>query len=773
MPVITNLPASKILSRCITPVTLEKISQLLLDGKHDLRRTLDIANPTDKLKHFQSKLVELMDKVCKLKPVTKKQNTENIHPWNNKALREAKHNRDLLYKIASLSGSQVHWAEYKVARSTFQGLNRKSMIEYFSKHGVRDFKNSKKFWQFYKSSIKLKSDASNSDMPSKMSNGDQMASAPEEIASLFNVFFSSITSISLTSDDDCHKFIFDHFKQLKQDNVISPGSFAFTPVTVELVAKFIANIDDSSSPGNAGISPKILKLAPDILAPLYTSIFNSCIENCTVPSEWKSATVTPLFKNKGSISEMTNYRGISVLPPLSKVFEKILNEQIVTYLDKHNILFAGQHGFRKGHSCETALHELISDLNVARDNRLISMLLFIDYRKAFDTVDSNLLLLKLFRYGFTKSATDLVGDYFKCRSQCTKVQGKVSEPAEILLGVPQGSVLGPLFFLLFINDLAYLLRGLSSKLFADDTTIFTSGADLDVLIKDFQLKIKPLSTWCAFNRLDINWSKTFVMFITNKRVSIPSSVDLNGVSVSTVSEFKLLGVTLDNKLNFSKQVSIICRQINSKLFSIKRLFYLSTAVKLQFFKTFILPYFDYCMSLHIYYPKVAIIKLTKCFYLCLYKLFNFIFDSCSPNSTNDVLIKYGLYSFKYRFLFRLLTFTNKLVYSLNNNLTAPKALTDLLRPNIARQGPTDFTLTDHNLRNKGDLDVATSLSRFGDMTFGFIFPKFINLTCLEFINLKPSDFVNRSRSCLSFIFNNFMNATLKQPDKYAIFKKFF
>jgi len=212
------------------------------------------------------------------------------------------------------------------------------------------------------------------------------------------------------------------------------------------------------------------------------------------------------------------------------------------------------------------------------------LLLFIDYRKAFDTVDSNLLLLKLFHYGFTNSALALVADCFKGRSQCTKVQGKVSEPADILLGVPQGSVLGPLFFLLFINDLAYLLQGLPSKLFADDTTIYSSGPDLDSVVKDFQASIKPLSTWCSLNRLDINWSKTFVMFVTNKRVSLPSYVDLNGVSVSVVSEFKLLGVTLDNKLNFDKHISIVCGQINSKLFSIKRLFYLNTSVKLQFFK---------------------------------------------------------------------------------------------------------------------------------------------------------------------------------------------
>jgi len=123
------------------------------------------------------------------------------------------------------------------------------------------------------------------------------------------------------------------------------------------------------------------------------------------------------------------------------------------------------------------------------------------------------------------------------------------------------------------------------------------------------------------------------------------------------------------------------------------------------------------MCLLVYAPESMIKKLSKCFYMGLYKLFNFNFDSCSPNSANEVLIKYGLYSFEYQFLFRLLTITNKLVYSLNNNFTAPKALTDLLRPNIVRQGPTDSAQTDHNLRNKGDLDVATSVSRFGDMTF--------------------------------------------------------
>ena len=676
--------------------------------------------------------------------------------------------------MAKLSSSSSDWTVYREARSDFQSLNRKKMIQYFESKKINDFKNSKKFWQFYKSSIKLKSDVSSSDMPSSMTNGDQSASSSDDIASLFNSFFTSISSVSLTSKDECHAFINDNFKQLKRDASIKPGSFSFTPVNPDHVKKFITNMSDTSSPGNTGISPKIIKLAPDVLTPVFTSLFNSCIESGIVPHEWKSAIVTPLFKNKGVNSDVNNYRGISVLAPLSKIFEKLLNEQIVYYLDKHNILFKGQHGFRKGHSCETALHELITDINLARDKRLISMLLFIDYRKAFDTVDSNLLLLKLFHYGFDNPALKLIGDYFTNRSQSTKVNGKLSLQAEIPLGVPQGSCLGPLFFLIFINDLAFLLEGLNSKLFADDTTIYSSGPVLAEVISDFQTRIKPLGSWCALNRLDINWSKTFVMFIANSRAALPPTVSLNNVDVLVVKEFKLLGVTLDHKLNFDKHVAIMCRQINSKLFSIKRLFSLSTSVKMQFFKTFVLPYFDYCASLLVYFPKAAVLKLSKCFYICLFKLFKYSFRN-GPNDTNDFLLNYGLFSFEHRVLLRILSFTNKIIYKLDNNQTAPEILKGYLATNAGRQSllTVNSNFTDHDLRNKNELDSFTSRSKFGELTFCNIFPKLINLVCTNFIYLKPTEFCTRVKGSINSIFSLLISASLKQPDRFSFLLKLF
>ena len=143
------------------------------------------------------------------------------------------------------------------------------------------------------------------------------------------------------------------------------------------------------------------------------------------------------------------------------------------------------------------------------------------------------------------------------------------------------------------------------------------------------------------------------MFVTNKRIKLPSELNLNGFKIEVVEEFKLLGVVLDNKLTMQKHVSRTCKQINIKLFSIKRLFYLCNSVKLQFFKTFLLPYFDYCLSLSIYFPKSVLQKLSNCFYICLHKLFKFNFSGYEQREINSFLCKYGLFGLEHRLVYKL------------------------------------------------------------------------------------------------------------------------
>ena len=277
----------------------------------------------------------------------------------------------------------------------------------------------------------------------------------------------------------------------------------------------------------------------------------------------------------------------------------------------------------------------------------------------------------------------MVANYFSGRSQITKIGKNTSGVKEIKLGVPQGSILGPLFFLIFINDLPFFVNDLRCKLFADDTTLYHQHDKLDHLIYDFSKKVTPLFEWCKRNRIDINWEKTYFMFVTNRRVVLPEYIKLNGITIDTVKSFKLLGVIIDNKLAFNEHVSNLCQTINSKLFSIKRVFSFCTSVKIQFFKTFILPYFDYCISLFIYFNKQSLQKLCNKYYLCLFKLFNIEFSSFSSiDEINNFLHrKFNIFSFQHRIFKRISIFSFKLI----NFSNSPEELLDTILKNNPEQ----------------------------------------------------------------------------------------
>ena len=410
----------------------------------------------------------------------------------------------------------------------------------------------------------------------------------------------------------------------------------------------------------------------------------------------------------------------------------------------NNILFSGQHGFRNGHSCETALHELISYLNENRNKKAISLLLFIDFRKAFDLVDTQKLLRKLFHYGFSNSALQLIANYFSDRYQSVKYDKKMSPLLKILLGVPQGSVLGPLFFLIMINDLAFIID-LLCKLFADDTTLGDADKDLNTLINRFVEKLKVLLEWCEFNKLVINWSKTYFMFVTNKRVKLPKEINVGtktvnnkpvDINVSVVTSFKLLGVTLDNKLTFTEHCSNIKKIVNKKLYSIKRLFFLCTSVKIHFFKTFILPYFDYCLSLIIYFPSSSLQSLNNCFNLCLYKLFNFKPELGDKDRDEDEekilrefvekLQSYDLFTLQSRVYNKLLLFAHGI-------MTNGRSPAELKSQIISAVPEDDFkveymqTQDVYNLRRGRILVKKTKPeTKYETHTFKSLFPKLLN-----------------------------------------------
>ena len=252
----------------------------------------------------------------------------------------------------------------------------------------------------------------------------------------------------------------------------------------------------------------------------------------------------------------------------------------------------------------------------------------------------------MLNYGFKNSAIKFLNNYFSGRLQSVKIGDTKSSPLNINLGVPQGSVLGPLLFLIYINDLPYFLNHISCKLFADDTTLSFSASSLTDCISHLNVGLSKLLDWCKYNFLYINWSKTYAMIITNKRCTRPVSLTFHNYKIEVVPKFKLLGVWIDAKLSFIDHVYETVNSVYKRLYCIKKLFYLSFNVKIQFFKTFILPIFDYFLSIIIYFSKAAITKLIKTYYFILFKLFKFKFVNCDVDFINSSLSSYNIFAFE-------------------------------------------------------------------------------------------------------------------------------
>ena len=322
--------------------------------------------------------------------------------------------------------------------------------------------------------------------------------------------------------------------------------------------------------------------------------------------------------------------------------------------------------------------------------------------------------------------------YFTDRNQSTKIENIISSNQPMTLGCPQGSVMACLLFLIFINDLDSRLESIT-KLFADDTTCLSTGEDIDSTIIKLKQVMKQLSEWCKHNRLYINWDKTFILFITNKRFKIPESILIDSITIKVVDRFKLLGVTIDRKLTFRDHVSQQCNAINRKLFAIKRMFYLSNEVRLQFFKTFILPYFDYGIGLSIYFHKDAMKKLCKTYYLCLFKLFKL--------KANEDLSLYGLQSFNSRISTRILQQINNLQTAYN----APEELKSWI--NQFKSPKTTLDLRSHK---QATLITTRSSNKFGDLTFNFLISNLINKLKLN----SAINFSDSKKNFSKFIFSN-------------------
>ena len=283
------------------------------------------------------------------------------------------------------------------------------------------------------------------------------------------------------------------------------------------------------------------------------------------PSSWKKATVIPLYKG-GDRTDVGNYRPISLLPLPGKLLEKIAHQRITYFLESNNILNDKQNGFRKGFSTVSAVADLTDDIFRAINNDKLTLAVFVDFKKAFDTVCHEILCKKLEKYGVGGRVLKWCTDYLTNRSQKTLANNCKSSSEPLTCGVPQGSVLGPLFFILYVNDLQQQLPNVDVQLYADDTVLYTSGANTDNLMDCLQRSLNKLIRWCSVNKLSFNPTKTkIVQFGTRQalkkaKLNSKKSLTLLGKKIQNLSSFKYLGFTLDATLNFKSHIADVIRK---------------------------------------------------------------------------------------------------------------------------------------------------------------------------------------------------------------------
>jgi len=546
-------------------------------------------------------------------------------------------------------------------------INKKSKATYYQLCITNGKGDSSKLWKHLNQLTPKETKST----PTILKEGNTSLTSAADICESLNNYFSTIVQQYLPVST--HAPDFSQLKDFTNSKLSDDAVLTIPPINCNYVLKSLAELDPHKSTGLDGLSSKILKLSAPVIANPLTSIFNRSISTGNFPTLWKTARITPVHKS-GSHSDKNNYRPISILCIVSKLLERHIHKCISAYISTYNLLYTAQSGFRTNHSCETALAKLIDTCLNNIENGLLNGLVFVDFRKAFDMINIDILLAKLELYHFDSTLLKWMHSYLAGRSHCVRVKDQISSLTPISSGVPQGSILGPLLFILFVNDLP-LCTNLEIDMYADDSTLHTSGNSTNELDRNLSSAMHDVHLWCSSNDMVVNESKTKCMTIcTYQKAAKIGSIDLqvqhNGTLFENVDSEKLLGVTIDKHLSWKIHIDNIASSLSKNIALLRRIkAYLPLNIRLLYYKTFFQPMIDYCsiiwgQSSHI--PRIH--KLQKI-------ILRLIYDKSKYTSSGPLFEESNVLPIEYRVMFMIAT----MVYKSLNGLT-PAYISDMFKP---------------------------------------------------------------------------------------------